>query len=484
MSGYPGNDSEPDVAGSQEPQFYQYVILGGGNVAGYAAREFVKINGGPMADNDLLIITDEPVHPYERPALSKGVIMGKAKLPGYHTCAAEGSCHTPEWYVKNNIAVHLKTRVEHIDFENKILSCGTVEHTSDMCKNGHEKQFRYKKMLLATGANSAHLTKTQGANLQGIHYMRNLDDAEEFLKSIEYKEQTGEKDSGTVVVGGGYIAMEAAACLLARGHTSVTIVHRAPWLLRRLWVQEIAFVYEQFFIARGCRLIPRAEVSSFSGDASGNVTSVNLKNAEDVQTRMVIIGVGVAFDNHLYEHLLKSPEGWVKVDSYMRTSAPDVYGAGDLVSFPMPRYGRRSSMNEKTVTNSRRSAEQAVRHMVGILTKPYDILPYCYSRFFNLSFHFWGDACGKILVKQQLEGTFPGKSLRMVAVWVGDDRCINAVMCESCTDEELQVGKQTATERPRVDINALNMASSVEKVFEILQMKSIVLQDSDSMLAS
>lgn len=448
---------------------FDYVILGGGNVAGYAAREFVKIRQGKLNFCELAIVTDEPFHPYERPALSKGVIMGKAKLPGFHTCAAEGSCHTPEWYEEHNIHVFVDSRCNLIEYKTKTLHFEKIE-------------VGYGKLLLATGAASAHLHKTAGSDLNGIHYMRNMKDAVKLQAAIDQKEAMGEKDAGTVVVGGGYIAMESAACLLARGHGHLSIAHRAPWLLRRLWSQEIAFIYEQFFIARGCRLIPRAEVANFSGDSAGNVTSVNLCNNEDLQTRMVIVGVGVALDNSLYKGLMMTDAGFVKVDAYMRTSAPDVYGAGDLVSFPMDRYGRRSSMNEKTVTNARRSAEHAIRHMLGLLTKPYDILPYCYSRFFNLSWHFWGDATGKVLLKQQLEGTFPGKSLRFVAIWVGDNTCINAVMCESCTDEELKVAKTAAVERPRIDLAALHAASSVEKVFEIIQQRHLLLNESDSMI--
>merc|ERR1711871_866386 len=118
---------------------FDHVILGGGNVAGYSAREFVKINGGPLDDGYLCIISEEPVHPYERPALSKGVIMGKAKLPGYHTCAAEGSCHKPDWYVENNITVLLNSRCTRIDWESKIMSFGN-----------NPMQIKYKKLLLAT----------------------------------------------------------------------------------------------------------------------------------------------------------------------------------------------------------------------------------------------------------------------------------------------------------------------------------------------
>lgn len=457
-------------AGPRERYFFDHAILGGGNVAGYAAREFVRTRGGPMNFCEVCIVTDEAVCPYERPALSKGVIMGKAKLPGFHTCAAEGSCHTQDWYQENNVHVFTNSRCTAIDFRAKCL----IIESQNM-------EIQYGKLLLATGAASANLTAA-GANLKGIHYMRSINDANKLLADIDDKEARGAKDCGTVIVGGGYIAMESAACLLARGHSSLSIVHRAPWLLRRLWSHEIGFIYEQFFIARGCRLIPNGEVASFSGDSAGMVTSVNLHNNEDLHTRMVIVGVGVALDLSIYKGLLMSPEGWVKVDAYMRTSAPDVYGAGDLVSFPLPRYGRRSSMNEKTVTNARRSAEHAVRHMLGILTKPYDILPYCYSRFFNLNWHFWGDACGKVLVKQQLEGTFPGKSLRMVAIWVGDDKRINAVMCESCSDEELKMGKTAANDRPRVDIKALNAASSVEKVFEIIHQRHLLLSDADSMI--
>merc|ERR1739848_509029 len=116
--GYPVLQKEPEVKvapGPREKHNFDYLILGGGNVAGYAAREFVKVRGGPLENGEVAIITEEAYHPYERPALSKGVIMGKAKLPGFHTCAAEGSFHTPDWYEENNITVWTKCRCNKID---------------------------------------------------------------------------------------------------------------------------------------------------------------------------------------------------------------------------------------------------------------------------------------------------------------------------------------------------------------------------------
>lgn len=455
--GYPRVVDEPPQDLETAIYDFTYVILGGGTVAGYAAREFVIQHGGRLPEGHLCIITEEGVCPYERPALSKGLLLGKDALPGFEACAAQNDIKDQSWYNENNISVLMGARVTRIEFFSKCLLLDKLSI-----------YVRYKKLLLGTGALCAELIGAAGSSLSGIHYMRSLWETQNLLLDLETFNSSQIK---TVVVGGGYIAMECASALIARGCHQVTIAHRAPHLLRRLFTPEIAAMYEAFMTGRGIRLIPNTHVSSFIGDETGRVQGVLLQSGEDLEAQLVIVGVGAVVDNSLFQEL-EMLDGWVKVDSFMRTSAPDVYAAGDLISCPIHRYQRRSGMNEKTVTHARRSAEHAVRHMVGMLLDPYELIPYSYSRVFNLSWHFFGDARGKcFLIADKSIDPSEAKTLRFVAVWIGDDRRACGIMVEGCSAEEKQCAENACTTQPLMDLQAIKEASDnghVEYVFEML----------------
>ncbi|ETO25162.1 monodehydroascorbate reductase, partial [Reticulomyxa filosa] len=150
------------------------------------------------------MISSEKVLPYERPALSKGLLMGKAKIPDINTCAANKATHLQEWYDHNGIRTYLDSRVTEIDFDHKTLFV-QCHASSGKESSTTTKAIQYAKLLLATGASAVKLSdfKMEGSHLAGIHYLRDYDDGISLLKAIE----TVQKDGGNVVViGGGFVA--------------------------------------------------------------------------------------------------------------------------------------------------------------------------------------------------------------------------------------------------------------------------------------
>ena len=128
-----------------------YLILGGGMVAGYAAKEFVERGLKPEA---LAIVSSDTVPPYERPPLSKGFLAGRDTQEGI-------LINDPAFYRDHGIALHLDTAVERVDFREKKLRA----------RNGGE--FGFDKLLIATGARPRTLT-VPGATLDGVLYLRSL----------------------------------------------------------------------------------------------------------------------------------------------------------------------------------------------------------------------------------------------------------------------------------------------------------------------
>ncbi len=411
-------------------QSYKYVLLGGGNSGGYAARQYVALNGEAK---QLAIITDEPVVAYERPALSKAYLAPEnpARLPGFHTCVGVGGeRQTPEWYAENGITYLTNTKITAVDTAAKKLTTAA----------GGE--ITYEKLIIATGARTVSLAdfKTPGAELKGLFYLRNIQDADALNVAIAATKAAGGK---VVCIGGGYIGMECAAALAGNG-LDVTMVFPEDRLMPRLFDSKLASFYEAFYASKGIKLIKGSIAESFRGDDNGAVTTTVLKGGQELESSLVIVGVGARPNVELFKgqlDLLEGPPGGVKVDSKLRASIPDVYAVGDVAAFPQKREGGKHTRQEH-VQNCRESAAYAVSDMLGSpLAEEYDYLPFFYSRVFTLSWQFYGLSPGApVHFGDHAEGKFG-------AFWVDNGRVVGAFL-ESGTPEEFAAIKKVAVEQP------------------------------------
>ena len=408
---------------------YKYVFLGGGNSAGYAAREFVAQGLQP---NELAIVTDEPYVAYERPALSKAYLFPEnfARLPGFHTCVGVGADRqTPEWYADKGIDYLTSTKVTAVDIANKKLT--TTSGT----------EIGFEKLLIGTGARPVNLAdfKTPGADLKNVLYLRNVQDADALVAAIAATKAAGGK---VVCIGGGYIGMETAA-VLAQNGVDVTMVFPESRLMERLLTPELAGYYEKFYTDKGITLIKGKLASGFKGNDQGEVTTTVLKDGTELESALVVVGVGARPNTELFAgqlDLLTGPPGGIKVDASLRTSVPDVWAVGDVAAFPQAREGGKHTRQEH-VTNCRLSAAHAVKDAVGLAPGDYDYLPFFYSRVFNLSWQFYGLALGSVVhYGDQSSGKFG-------AFWVNDGKVVGGFL-EGGSAEENNAIKKVAVEQP------------------------------------
>ncbi|NJN84648.1 MAG: FAD-dependent oxidoreductase, partial [Caldilineaceae bacterium] len=159
---------------------YEYVILGGGVVAGYAARTFVEHGVEP---GQLAILSADAHLPYERPSLSKEFLAGDKNEP-------EVLINSEEYYDEHGIDVHLETAVGAVDFDRKAIYADG-------------DPIGYQGLMIATGARP-HTFDLPGADLTGIHYLRGMHDAQQIR-------QAAEEATSAVVIGGSFIGMEVAS---------------------------------------------------------------------------------------------------------------------------------------------------------------------------------------------------------------------------------------------------------------------------------
>lgn len=408
---------------------FEYLVVGGGNAAGYACREFVA-QGVPAGA--VGILTAEPVPPYERPALTKAYLHPptakvRARLPGFHTCVGGGGeRQTSEWYEEKGIEL-VNGRATSVDLASKSVAIdgGTIT---------------YQKLILATGVKALKVSSfgVKGDDLGNVFYLREEAEAAALVKSLEALNGSGK----AVIVGGGYIGLECAAALSGWG-IETTMVFPEANCMSRLFDAELAQWLEDQYTARGIKFCKGQVVTEFNGEG-GKVTSVTLKSGEKLACDVAVVGVGSS-PNADYCQGLKMEQGGFAVDGSMQTSDPSVFAVGDICAFPS-QYGGATRVEH--VDHARKSAAQAVKAAMGKSPEPYAYLPYFYSRLFEYTdapivFNFFGDQSGECKVCSLGE-----KSIG--ATWVKDGKVMGALLMGSPGPSPDDMGKlrELVTKRP------------------------------------
>ncbi|CAA7046613.1 unnamed protein product [Microthlaspi erraticum] len=412
---------------------FVYVILGGGVAAGYAALEFTRKG---VSEGELCIISEEPVAPYERPALSKGFLLPEApaRLPSFHTCVgANDEKLTPKWYKEHGIELVLGTRVKSVDVRRKTLLSSTGETIS------------YKFLIVATGARALKLEEfgVEGSDAENVCYLRDLSDANRLATAME-----SSSNGNAVVIGGGYIGMECAASLVIN-KINVTMVFPEAHCMARLFTPKIASLYEDFYRAKGVKFVKGTVLTSFEFDSNKKVTGVNLKDGSQLPADLVVVGIGIRPNTSLFEGQLTIEKGGIKVNGKMQSSDSSVYAIGDVATFPVKLFGDMRRLEH--VDSARKSA----RHVVSAIMEPdktgeFDYLPFFYSRVFAFSWQFYGDPTGEVVHFGEFE---EGKAFG--AYWVKKGHLVGSFL-EGGTKEEYEtISKATKLKPAVIDLEEL-----------------------------
>ncbi|KAH9775381.1 Monodehydroascorbate reductase [Citrus sinensis] len=425
----------------------EFVIVGGGNAAGYAARTFVEHG---MADGRLCIVSKEAYAPYERPALTKGYLFPldkkPARLPGFHTCVGSGGeRQTPEWYKEKGIEMIYQDPVTSIDIEKQTL----------ITNSG--KLLKYGSLIVATGCTASRFPEKIGGYLPGVHYIRDVADADALISSLE-------KAKKVVVVGGGYIGMEVAAAAVG-WKLDTTIIFPENHLLQRLFTPSLAQRYEQLYQQNGVKFVKGASIKNLEAGSDGRVAAVKLEDGSTIDADTIVIGIGAKPTVSPFERVgLNSSVGGIQVDGQFRTSMPGIFAIGDVAAFPLKMYDRTARVEH--VDHARQSAQHCIKALLSAQTHTYDYLPYFYSRVFEYEgsprkvwWQFFGDNVGETIEI----GNFDPK---IATFWI-DSGKLKGVLVESGSPEEFQLLPTLARSQPFVDKAKLQQASSVEEALEI-----------------
>jgi NADPH-dependent 2,4-dienoyl-CoA reductase/sulfur reductase-like enzyme len=400
---------------------YPYVILGGGVVAGYAAQAFVA-HGLPPGQ--LCIVSAEPHLPYDRPPLSKAYLAGNVAVVNL-------LINPPAFYETHGIAVQLATAVEYVDFTQKRLYC-------------QGDSIFYDNLLIATGARAQRLT-LPGAELTGIHYLRTLDDADQIRQAAAHAQRA-------IVIGGGFIGMEVSAVLQALG-LATTLVFRSTHLNERIFTTRMAAFFENYYRDCGVTLCAQERVIGFASD-NGHVTHVSLASGKDLPTDLVVAGVGIAPNTELFINTPLQVDDGIVINRFLETSIPDVYASGDVACYRDLLYNRLRRVDHWE--NAVMQGHLAARIMLG-QREEYLHVPYLFSRIFDRSYEFWGDAeqAERVVYRGDVEsGSFS-------AWWLSPaGRLLAAFVMERPEDERL-LAQQWTQEGRLLNADCLHNAAQV-----------------------
>ncbi|OVA13244.1 FAD-dependent pyridine nucleotide-disulfide oxidoreductase [Macleaya cordata] len=428
----------------------EFVIVGGGNAAGYAARTFVEHG---MADGKLCIVCKEAFAPYERPALTKAYLFPKdkkpARLPGFHTCVGSGGeRQTPDWYKEHGIEMLYEDPVTGLDITKQTLATSSG------------KLLKYGSLIISTGCTAVRFPEKIGGNLPGVHYIRDVADADSLISSLESAKKV-------VIVGGGYIGMEVAAAAVA-WKLDTTIIFPENHLLPRLFTTSLARRYEELYLENGVKFQKGSLIKNIEAGSDGHVAAVKLEDGSTIEADTIIIGVGAKPAVQPFEAVgLDTTVGGIQVDGLFQTRVPGIFAVGDVAAFPLKMYDRIARVEH--VDHARRSAQHCVKALLSAQTHTYDYLPYFYSRVFEYeesARKVWWQFYGENAVGEAIEvGNFNPK---IATFWL-DSGKLKGVFLESGSSEEFQLLPRLARSQPLVDKAKLQNASSVEEALQIAQ---------------
>ncbi|MAN75011.1 MAG: pyridine nucleotide-disulfide oxidoreductase [Henriciella sp.] len=362
------------------------VIIGGGQAGAQVVQSLRQFG----YEGDLVLVGDEAALPYQRPPLSKAYMKGELGEDRLYFKPAA-------WYEDNKVETLLSQRVEKIDRARRQV---TLEH------GGH---LDYDALIIATGSRPRPLP-VEGADLENVFDLRGLADVEH----IQPKMIPGHR---LVIVGAGYIGLEAAAVARQLG-LEVRVLEMEQRALARVTSPVISSFYEALHMEHGVDVRCGARLARLKGE-DGKLTHAVLASGEEIEADMVLAGIGIVPNVELAEDAGLPVKNGIIVDEDARTSDPRIFAAGDCTVRPLAHYARTGRL--ESVHNA---IEQGKLAAAAIMGKPRPALdcPWFWSDQYDIKLQIAGLSMGydEIVVRGDIEAkkfaAFYLKNGRLIAV--------------------------------------------------------------------
>ena len=320
------------------------VLVGGGLAAGTAVRE-LRDQG---YDGPLVLFAAESHPPYERPPLSKDYLLGKQP-------AEKAFVNDAAWYAEHDVDLRLGTTVAHI-----------APHTL----RAGDEELAWSSLLLATGARPRRLALADASGVP-VHYLRTLDDSTALKEHLTEGARIG-------IIGGGWIGLEVASAARQSG-AEVTVLESLAQPLLGVLGDQVAALFAQLHRERGVDVRTGVRIGQISQE--GGAAVIGLEGGDTVTVDRLVVGVGVEPVTELASAAGLPVDNGILVDAHLRTSAPDVYAAGDVANVDHPVLGHRLRVEHwdtaikhgKVAAANLLGGEAVADHLPYFFTDQYDL---------------------------------------------------------------------------------------------------------------
>lgn len=329
------------------------VIVG----AGQAAASFVSRHIKLGSDSALHLIGEEPHPPYQRPPLSKKYLLGELERDRLFI-------RPLDWYGEQGVTTDFGTRVDTIDRGSKNITT----------QNGDT--IAYHKLILCTGSRARRLPAQIGGDLPGVYTLRNMADID--IMANEF--QAGRK---LLIIGGGYIGLEAASAACKLGLT-VTVVEMAERILQRVAARETSDFFRTLHYNNGVEIRELARMKCLN-ESAGRVSGAEMEDGEFISADLVLVGIGGSANSELAEKAGLECDNGIAINNICQTSDFDIYAAGDCTSFV--RNGQRIRL--ESVQNAADQGDLIAQVLAG-KDLQYDALPWFWSDQFDCKLQIAG----------------------------------------------------------------------------------------------
>ncbi|HLM08258.1 MAG TPA: FAD-dependent oxidoreductase [Thermoleophilaceae bacterium] len=391
-----------------------HLLVGGGLAAANCAR-WLREGGG---DGSILLVGREPDPPYNRPPLTKGYLRGKE--------SREDALFRPdEWWDEQRIELLTRTSVMKLDAAERVAVLSTKD------------EVEFDTALIATGANVRRL-RVGGCDLEGIHYVR------AFGNSDGIRAEAAEAER-VVLIGGSYIACEAAASLTAAHGLKCSLVMLEEVTFERHFGPEVGRFFQDVLEEHGVEVHGGEELDRFEGE--GRVRRVVTKSGLSLDCDFVVVGAGVGPDTTLAKAagLEIGEAGGVRCSARLESAVPGIYAAGDICEYDSPLHGRPMRIEHWDVAFNQ--GKTAALNMLGRGVE-HDAVPYFFSDLADwASMEYVGPGSGDTVIRGSLDdGSFTAFYL--------DDGRVAAALTVGRSDD-LEHARRFLAERATPDPAAL-----------------------------
>ena len=329
------------------------VVIGAGQAASSFAVKFRSLD----QTTPVTILGDEPFVPYQRPPLSK-------KYATREFTKSQLMLRPESWYSDNDVELRCGVQAVSVDRGSKTVQ---LADGSEIC---------WEKLIFATGSRARKLPDAVTKGLTGIHYLRDLEDADGFGDELI-------EGRSVLIVGGGYIGLEAASVCVSKG-LNVTVVEAGDRILQRVACQETSDWFRNLHEGHGVVFKEGVGLDDLSGEA-GRVNQAKLSDGTTLKFDFALIGIGIIPNTELAEAAGLEVDGGIVVDEFCQTNGPNIFAAGDCAVFS---FGGQPTRIE-SVPNAIDQAALIAMNMVSY-PKPYEAKPWFWSDQYDVKLQIAG----------------------------------------------------------------------------------------------